>query len=91
MGPLDAIWHALNLVAPAIGVGVLAPLLAKLVWRGELRGVALGRLVALTTGACVAVLLAGLVVSGRDGRMATHGAMVFAAALALWWGGFKAR
>jgi hypothetical protein len=91
MGPLDAIWHLLNLVAPAVGLGLIAAALAKLVWRGQLRGVPLLRLGLMATLACTVALLAGLVGFGRDGKMATYGAMVLAAALALWWGGFRAR
>ena len=33
----------------------------------------------------------GLVLGGRDGRMATYGAMVAVAALTLWWRGFVRR
>ncbi len=50
-----------------------------------LPGVALGVLAAL---AGAAVTLAGLVVFGRDGRMATYAAMVLACAFTLWWRGF---
>jgi hypothetical protein len=91
MGPLDATWHLLNFFAPAVGVGVIAPLLAKLLWRAELRGVPLARLAAAATLACALALVAGLVGFGRDGKTATYGAMVLAAALALWWAGFRAR
>ena len=41
MGPLDAFWHLLNFFAPAVGVGLIAAALAKLLWRRELAGVAL--------------------------------------------------
>ena len=34
------------------------------------------------------VLLAGLVITGRYGRMATYAGMVLASAAALWWAGF---
>jgi hypothetical protein len=36
-------------------------------------------------------LLGGLVLSGRDGRMATYAAMVLANAAALGWAGFGRR
>ena len=39
----------------------------------------------------VASLVAGLVVFGRDGKMATYGVLVVASALALWWVGFARR
>jgi hypothetical protein len=38
--------------------------------------------------AAAAVVLLGLVVFGRDGRMATYAGMVLATAGALWWRGF---
>ena len=32
MGPLDALWHLLNFFAPALGVGLITAVLARLVW-----------------------------------------------------------
>ena len=88
MGPLDAIWHFLNLLAPAVGLAALATGGAKLLWRRELAGVPWRRLATPAALACTLVLLGGLVLWGRDGKMATYGAMVAAAALTLWWRGF---
>lgn len=88
MGPLDALGHIANFFLPAVLLGLLAAAGAKLLWRRELAAVRWKR---LATGACLvcaAVSLAGLVLTGRDGRMATYGAMVLACALALWWLGF---
>ena len=91
MGPIDALWHLLNFFAPALGVGVGASLMAKLLWRRELKGVSWGRLSAWATACGAAVLLAGLVAFGHDGKMATYGAMVMACAATLWWVGFGPR
>jgi hypothetical protein len=91
MGPLDALWHLLNFFAPALGVGLLASLATKLLWRRELAGVPLKRLVAWSCTVGAAVTLGGLVLLGRDGRMGTYGAMVIGCALALWWAGFGRR
>ena len=88
MGPLDALWHMTNLFVPALGLGALAAALAKLLWRRELAAVPWKRLAGPACAACVAVVLAGLVLLGRDGKMATYGAMVVASALTLWWRGF---
>jgi hypothetical protein len=88
MGPLDALWHLANLFLPALGLGALAAALAKLLWRRELAAVRWRRLAAAACVACAAVALAGLVLSGRDGKMATYAAMVVACALTLWWRGF---
>lgn len=88
MSPLDILWHLLNLFLPALGIGLLAPALAKLLWRRELRGVAFGRLALWCGSAGALCLLGGLIVLGRDGRMGTYGALVVGSALALWWAGF---
>ena len=88
MGPFDAFWHVLNLLAPAVGVGLIAPALAKLLWRQDLRGVRWWALARWTVAASALALLGGLAITGRDGRMGTYGAMVVLAALALWWRGW---
>ncbi len=91
MGPLDALWHALNFFAPAAGVALLAAGAAKLLWRRELAGVRWHRLALWAGLAGAAALVGGLVAFGRDGKMATYGALVAASALALWWVGFLRR
>jgi hypothetical protein len=85
---LDVLWHLLNFFAPALGVSVIAASAAKLLWRRPLAAVAWRRLVVPAGLAGVAVLLAGLVLLGRDGRMTTYGALVVANAVSLWWWGF---
>jgi hypothetical protein len=91
MGPLDAFWHGLNFLAPAVGVAILAAAAAKLLWRRELAAVRWHRLALWGTLAGATVLVGGLVAFGRDGKMATYGALVVATALALWWAGFLRR
>ena len=91
MSPLDALWHLLNFVAPALGVALLAASLAKLVWRRELAAVPWRRLALWAAAASVLALIAGLVLFGRDGKMVTYAAVVVASALALWWAGFVGR
>jgi len=88
MGPLDALGHLVNLFVPALALGALAAALAKLLWRRELAGVGWLRLAGAACAACAVVTLAGLVLFGRDGKMATYGAMVVACAVMLWWRGF---
>lgn len=88
MGPLDAFWHLLNFLVPAVGVGTLGALGAKLAWRGELRGSSWRRLAGWSSTAGAAALVAGLLLFGRDGRMATYAMLVCASAGALWWAGF---
>jgi hypothetical protein len=88
MGPLDAANHLLNLFLPALALGALSAALVKLLWRRELATVSWARLAAPAAGAAVAVALTGLLIFGRDGRMATYTAMVLACAITLWWRGF---
>ena len=88
MSPLDAFWHLLGLFLPALGTGLLAAGAAKLLWRAELRRIGWLRLARWPVAAGALALAAGLVIFGRDGRMATYGLMLLACALALWWAGF---
>jgi hypothetical protein len=88
MGPLEALWHLGNLLAVAVMTGWLSALAVKLLWRRELAAVPWRPLAGYAvTGSCI-VMLAGLFITGRDGRMATYAAMVLCNALTLWWRGF---
>jgi hypothetical protein len=91
MGPLDAVWHTLNFFAPALGMAVFAASAAKLLWRHELATVRWHRLALWGALAGMAALIGGLAVFGRDGKMATYGALVVATAVALWVAGFVRR
>jgi hypothetical protein len=88
LGALDAFWHLLNLLAPAVGLGLIAPTLAKLLWRRALKRVSWLRLSLWVGSACALVAIGGLIVFGHDGKMATYAAMTLACALTLWWIGF---
>jgi Flp pilus assembly protein TadB len=88
LAPLDAFWHLLNFFAPAFGVGLLTSAFAKLLWRRELKTAHWVRLALWATAGCALVLVAGLVVFGHDGKMATYAAMVAACGLTLWLVGF---
>ncbi|GIX25544.1 MULTISPECIES: hypothetical protein [Caldimonas] len=91
MGFLDALWHLLNLFAPALGLAAIATALSKCLWWRQLRGVAWARLLGWSAAGATVALLGGLVLWGADGRMATYAAMVFATAVALAWAGFGGR
>ena len=88
MDPLGALWHVLNFFAPPAGTGLIASTLAKLLWRPVLKRAAWWRLAmwAMTCGALASV--GGLVMFGRDAKMATYATMVVACALSQWWVGF---
>ncbi len=88
MSPLDAAWHLLNFFAPAVGVGLISAAIAKLLWRRELKSVGWLRLSLWASAGCAAVLIAGVVAFGHDGKMATYAAMVAGCGLTLWAVGF---
>jgi hypothetical protein len=88
MGPIDALWHLLNFIAPALAVGGMSAALVKLAWRRELAGTRWSRLAVWACGAGVAASVAALLVFGRDGTVAGYALLVAASALALWWSAF---
>jgi H+/Cl- antiporter ClcA len=91
VGFLAAFGHVAGLFLPALALGALAAALVKLVWRRELAALRWRDLALSAAAAGAAVTLGGLVLFGRDGRMATYGAMVAACAVTLWWRAFVAR
>lgn len=88
MGPLDALAHLAGFFFVPLALGALAALLARVLWRRELAEVPWCRLAAVACGVSVGTAVGGLVLFGRDGRMATYAAMVGACAIGLWWRGF---
>jgi hypothetical protein len=89
MGFLEAFGHVFNLLFMPLALGAVAAALVKLVWRQRLQAQPWSRL-ALAAGAVSAlVTLAGLAITGQDGKMATYAGMVLACAAALWWQGFR--
>ncbi len=91
MGPLDALNHLANLFVVPVALGLVSAALAKLLWRKELASVPWRRLAGPACAVCALVVVAGLLVFGRDGKMATYGVMVAACAVTLWWRGFVRR
>ncbi len=89
MSAFDALNHLFNFFLPALVVGPLSAAFAKGLWRSELRAVRWRRLASWATAASALALVGGLATFGRDGMMATYGAMVVAAALALLWAGWR--
>ena len=85
----DAFWHLTNFFAPALFLGAFAAALTKAIWRRELGPGRGWRLWGWATSAATLAAIAGLVVFGHDGRMATYAAMVVASAFALWWVAFR--
>ncbi|SCK45267.1 hypothetical protein VAR608DRAFT_4413 [Variovorax sp. HW608] len=84
MAPLDFFDHLLNFVAPAFAVGFLCALLGRVGLGPSGQRMAWWVQGAVNFGVGVAVLAAGLIVFGQDGRMATYGALVLACATSQW-------
>ena len=81
---LDLFWHIANFVLPAIGMGALSAALCKLLWRRSLARTSWFTLAWQASAAGLAVLVAGLVITGHDGRMITYAGLVVACALVPW-------
>ena len=84
MDALGLLWHLANFVAPAPAVAALSALLCKLVWRRSLARASWFTLAWQGAAAGLVVLVAGLVLTGHDGRIATYAALVVACALVSW-------
>lgn len=84
MGPLDLLDHLLNFVAPAIAVGVLCAVLGRATMKRSAGSPGLWALAAINFVVGVAVLAAGLVIFGRDGKMETYIALAFACGTSQW-------
>ena len=89
VGVNDVVWHVLNFFAPAVGVGMLTASLVKLVWWRALRGVGFRGLCLAASVACAVGLVAGLLLFGRDGKMATYGLMLLLCTLSVGWFGLR--
>lgn len=91
MGVFDAINHLFNFLLPALCMALLLPALARLVWWRACRQVAWWPVVKRVALAGALVLLAGLVLLGRDGAMLTYAALVVVSASVVWAMVFKGK
>jgi hypothetical protein len=89
MGLLDVLNHLLNFFLPALGMAVLVATLARAVWFKVLRAKGWLRQVGWAAGVNALVLVAGLLLTGRDGAMVTYAGLVLASALTVWWTGLR--
>lgn len=88
-GALDAVGHALNFFLPAWVMALMVPSLARVVWWKALRSVGWWSQVRLAAVLNAIVLVAGLLILGRDGAMYTYAGLVLASALTVWWTGLR--
>ncbi|GAB4209555.1 MAG: hypothetical protein Fur0019_16560 [Tibeticola sp.] len=87
MGPIDALWHVLNFLAPAAATAALLAAWGAISDKKCRNPSVIRSLFAILFVVGVAVLAAGLILLGHDGRMPTYAALVLAqtSALALVW------
>ena len=84
MGVLALLNHAINFLAPAAWLAFLLPLLSRIFMRKMALTNTLYVQVALHFVVGCAVLLLGLMVFGRDGKMLTYLVLVLLAATTQW-------
>ncbi|OUM01367.1 hypothetical protein [Variovorax sp. JS1663] len=85
MSALDFLIHLLNFAAPAFFVALLLALLFRLAMKSRSAVVSLWKQLGINFLAGLAVLMAGLVYFGRDGRIATYAALVIVCGTVQWW------
>ena len=85
MGALALLNHAINFLAPAIWLALLVPMVSRIFMRKRPAAPTGKAQVAIHFVVGCAVLLIGLVVFGRDGKMLTYLALVLLAASTQWW------
>lgn len=84
MGPLDLVIHLLNFIAPALFVAGLVLLGSRFLLKKVAPSPAKWTQFAINSVIGAAVLVGGLVLFGRDGKMATYAALVLAQGTTQW-------
>ena len=86
MGLWNLLIHLANFILPALALGVGLAVLVPVFAGNRVVARTLLAQAAINSVAGVFVLVAGLVLFGNDGKMATYGALVLATGTAQWWG-----
>lgn len=84
MSPLLAINHVLNFAAPALAVAVLLVVFSHVFMRNMAKAQGWIAPVAINFVVGCAALAVGLVLLGRDGKMAAYAGLVLACATSQW-------
>ena len=84
MSPLDIFNHLINLVAPALVLGLLVAAAARFLMKKPPQVPVFWAQVAMNSIAGGAALAAGLWLFGVDGKMASYAALVLVVASAQW-------
>jgi hypothetical protein len=85
MSALDLLIHLLNFAAPAFFLALLLAVLFRLAMPARSKATGLWKQLGINFAAGLIVLVAGLVVFGRDGRIATYAALVVVCGSVQWW------
>ena len=84
MGAFDVLWHLIGLLLPAAFVALALAFSSRFFKQNRpIAGTFIARSAILFI-VCTAVLLAGLFITGRDGKMMTYLVMVLAGGTAQW-------
>jgi len=84
MDALDILLHFANFAAPALALALALPGLARLLWGKKASGPSWWAQSAINFVVGLAVLTAGLVYWGRDGKLAVYALLVLALASSQW-------
>jgi hypothetical protein len=84
MGVLDALLHAMNFTLPALFVALFVTFVGRFLKQNKPIAVTFIARSAINFIVCLAVLIIGLILTGRDGKMFTYLAMVIASATVQW-------
>lgn len=84
MGPLDLLNHLVNFMAPAAWVAMAVTVVARFFMPKMPAVRSQSAQVAINFAVCLGALVLGLLVFGRDGKMATYAAMVLLGATSQW-------
>ena len=80
MDLLDLIWHLAGFAAPAFWVALGMVVACRFLWQKGAPAQSLQAQLAINFIACLGALLAGLGLTGHDGRMLTYAALVLVSA-----------
>lgn len=91
MNFLDVMLHALGFILPAFVVALLVTLAGRFFKKNRPLALSFPAQSAINFIACLAILLIGLVLTGRDGKMMTYAAMVIVGGTVQWFlsGGWR--
>lgn len=85
MSVVDLFWHLMGFAAPAFALAPAMVLASRVFGHRSARSPSWMVQTAINFAVCLAVLAAGLVLTGHDGRMATYAALVLASAACQTW------